>query len=244
MSNNTTVQGWLRRRYVARRRRAARLAPGVQTNLLDTSQLNIDRTLDSQQFGVLRSARVSMLPAERLLLYTLVYSLRPRCYLEIGTLFGGSAAIVCAALDLLDLDTRMILVDPAPQIDPTLWAQLQRRAALVQGYSPAALQEAAELAGGKFDFVLIDGDHDSEPTLRDLNGVLPICLNGAYILCHDCFFPTVAQAIDNFVCQHASRVIDFGPLTRDTSAAADANGNTSSEHPARWGGIRVLQVRA
>ncbi len=239
MGDNTTVRGWLRRWYDARRRRVARLAPEVETNLWDMT-----RTLDIQQFGMLGTAPVSMLPSERLLLYTLVFGVRPRRYLEVGTLFGGSAAIVCAALDALELDTRMVLVDPEPQIDPALWGHLQRRAALVQGYSPAALQEAAARAGGKFDFVLIDGDHSWEGTLRDLNGVLPFCLEGAYILCHDCFFPTVAQAIDEFLFRHRSQVVDFGPLTRDTSAAADANGNVSSEHPARWGGIRVLQVRA
>lgn len=239
MGKNTTVRGWLRRRYDARRRWAARLAPGVQTNLWDMT-----RTLNSEQFAVLGTAPVSMLPSERLLLYTLVFGARPQRYLEVGTLFGGSAAIVCAALDSLELDTRMILVDPEPRVDPALWAHLERRAVLVQGYSPGALQEAANRAGGKFDFVLIDGDHSWEGTLRDLNGVLPFCLDGAYILCHDCFFPTVTQAIDEFVCRHASRVVDFGPMTRDTSAAADANGNVSAEHPARWGGIRVLQVRA
>lgn len=239
MSNNTTVRGWLRRLYNARRRRVAHLAPRVQTNLWDMT-----RTLNTEHFAVLGTAPVSMLPSERLLLYTLVFGVRPRRYLEVGTLFGGSAAIVCAALDALELDTRMILVDPEPRVEPALWAQLQHRATLVRGYSPAALQDAANQAGGKFDFVLIDGDHSWEGTLRDLNGVLPFCLDGAYILCHDCFFPTVAQAVDDFVCQHASQVADFGPLTRDTSAAADANGNISAEHPARWGGIRVLQVRA
>ena len=239
MSDNTTVRGWLRRRYEAYRRRTARLAPEVQTNLWDMT-----RMLEAQQFALLGTAPVSMLPAERLLLYTLVFGTRPRRYLEVGTLFGGSAAIVCAALDSLELDTRMILVDPEPRIDPVLWAHLQRRATLVQGYSPAALQEAAGAAGGSFDFVLIDGDHSQEGTLRDLNGVLPFCGDGAYILCHDCFFPTVTLAVDEFVYRHASKVVDFGPLTRDTSAAADANGNTSAEHPARWGGLRVLQVRA
>ena len=238
MSDNTTVRGWLRRRYEARRRRTARLAPEVQTNLWDRT-----RMLDTQQFAVLNTAPVSMLPAERLLLYTLVFGVRPRRYLEVGTLFGGSAAIVCAALDALELDTHMILVDPEPRIAPALWGHLQRRATLVQGYSPEVLKEAAGAAGGSFDFVLIDGNHGLEETLRDLDGVLPFCVGGAYILCHDCFFPTVTQAVDEFLCRHASRVVDFGPLTRDTSAAADGNGNTSAEHPARWGGIRVLQVR-
>jgi predicted O-methyltransferase YrrM len=215
------------------------LAPEVQTTPWDTA-----RGLDEQQFAVLRTAPVSMLPSERLFLYAFVYGVRPQRYLEVGTLYGGSAAIVCAALDALGLNTRMALVDPEPRVDAALLADLKRRSVLIQGYSPAALRDAMDAAGGKFDFVLIDGDHGYEGTLRDLNGVLPCCLHGAYILCHDCFFPTVAQAIDDFTMQHAPRVVDFGPMTRDTSSAADANGNISGEHAATWGGIRVLQVRS
>ena len=130
MSDNTTVRGWLRRRYEARRRRTAHLAPEVQTNLWDRT-----RMLNTQQFAVLNTAPVSMLPAERLLLYTLVFGVRPRRYLEVGTLFGGSAAIVCAALDTLDWTRVLISVDPEPRIAPALWGHLQRRATLVQGYS-------------------------------------------------------------------------------------------------------------
>lgn len=238
MSEKTSISGGFWRRRGVHGRRDARLAPEVET-----AEWDMTHTLDVQQFGVLGTAPVSMLPSERLLLYTLVFGMRPQRYLEVGTLFGGSAAIVCAALDALGLATRMVLVDPEPRVDDALLTHLQRRATLVQGYSPEALKDAVKVAGGKFDFVLIDGDHSREGTLRDLDGVLPYCLTGAYILCHDCFFPTVAQAVDEFVCRHAPTVADFGPLTRDTSAAADANGNTSAEHPARWGGIRVLQVR-
>jgi hypothetical protein len=90
---------------------------------------------------------------------------------------------------------------------------------------------------------LVDGDHSFEGTLRDLQGVLPHCANGAYILCHDCFYPTVAQAIDQFVTAQGGQLADLGPLTRDTSPWADADGNVSREHPAQWGGLRVLQVR-
>jgi predicted O-methyltransferase YrrM len=169
---------------------------------------------------------------------------RPQRYLEVGTLYGGSAAIVCAALDALELDTRMVLVDPAPRVDAVLLEHLERRSILIQGYSPAALKDAMDAAGGKFDFVLIDGDHSYQGTLRDLDGVLPFCLDGAYILCHDCFYPTVTQAIDDFALKHAPQVVDFGPLTRDTSSAADADGKVSAEHAAQWGGMRVLQVRS
>ena len=239
MSNTTSVLGWFRRRHRAVGRALTYLAPMVKTAPGDTA-----RGLDVERLGVLSDAPVWMLPSEKLLLYTLVFGVRPRRYLEVGTLFGGSAAIVCAALDALELDTRMALVDPEPRLEPALLAHLQRRAVLVQGYSPAALKDAVAAAGGRFDFVLIDGDHSYQGTMRDLNGVLPCCLPGAYVLCHDCFHPAVTQAIDDFVLQHPLLVVDFGPLTRAASSVADADGNTGAEHAGNWGGMRVLQVRS
>jgi predicted O-methyltransferase YrrM len=231
-----SIQGWWRSRRSASGRANAQLAPHVRT-----AEWDMSRGLDVQQLGVLATAPVSMLPSERLLLYALVYGARPQRYLEVGTLYGGSAAIVCAALDTLELTTRMALVDPEPRVDAQLLAHLERRATLVRGYSPAAIKDAA--AGGSFDFILIDGDHTYQGTLNDLDGVLPYCLAGAYIVCHDCFYPTVEQAIDDFVLKHTPLIADFGPLTRDTSSAADADGNVSAQHAARWGGLRVLQVR-
>src|SRR5829696_4848095 len=107
MSEKSSISGGFWRRRGVHGRRDARLAPEVET-----AEWDMTRTLDAQQFEVLGTAPVSMLPAERLLLYTLVFSMRPQRYLEVGTLFGGSAAIVCAALDALGLATRMVLVDP------------------------------------------------------------------------------------------------------------------------------------
>ncbi len=232
-----SIQGWWRSRRSASGRANGRLAPHVRT-----AEWDMSRGLDMQQLGVLATAPVSMLPSERLLLYALAFGTRPQRYLEVGTLYGGSAAIVCAALDTLELTTRMALVDPEPRVDAQLLAHLERRATLVRGYSPAAITDAAAAAGGSFDFILIDGDHTYQGTLNDLNGVLPYCLAGAYIVCHDCFYPTVEQAIDDFVLKHTPLVADFGPLTRDTSSAADADGNVSAQHAAKWGGLRVLQV--
>ncbi len=110
-----SIQGWWRSRRSASGRADGRLAPQVQT-----AEWDMTRGLDVQQLGVLATAPVSMLPSERLLLYALVYGTRPQRYLEVGTLYGGSAAIVCAALDALELPTRMALVDPEPRVDAQL----------------------------------------------------------------------------------------------------------------------------
>src|SRR5512143_1891755 len=70
---------------------------------------------------VVQWAPVWMTRAERLLLYTLAFCLRPKRYLEIGTLKGGSALLVNAALNSLQAEGRLVCVDPKPQMDPEHW---------------------------------------------------------------------------------------------------------------------------
>jgi predicted O-methyltransferase YrrM len=216
----------------------SRLAPPVATVDWDFTLT----ALEIRNFAVLSTAPVVMVPAERMLLYTLVYATQPRRYLEIGTLQGGSAAIVCGALDSLGIPTPMVLVDPAPAIDPELWSNLAHRATLLRGFSPAVLPDAVVAGGGgPFDFVLVDGDHTKAGVLADLWGVLPLCAVGAYILCHDCFFPEIAAAIDEFVLAAGERVADLGPLTRVTAPSAiDAEPDPDAP---KWAGFRLLQVR-
>jgi predicted O-methyltransferase YrrM len=193
---------------------------------------------DLSSMAVITTAPVWMTRAERLLLYTLTFTLRPTRYLEIGTLRGGSALIVAAALDHLNSDGRLICVDPAPQIEPDHWQQLAPRTTLLTGYSPDVLREARRLAGGPFDMVLIDGDHSYQGAIRDAAGVLEFVADGAYLLFHDCFFPEVGQAIDDFVAEHPNHLLDHGPLTREITTEARDNGPALT-----WGGLRMLQVR-
>lgn len=234
MSYLRRLRQWFDRPQLADRSRFPALAPAVQ---LTPAVPNFE-SIGALRLDTLGSAPVWMSRAERLLLFSLVYTLRPRSYLEIGTLHGGSAAIVAAALDELGLPTQMVLVDPQPQIDSGLWARLAQRAVLVQGYSPAILEDAAQAAGIPFDFVLIDGDHSRHGALRDLAGVVPYCNNGAYLLCHDCFYSEVEQAIDEFVLTSTTPIVDFGPFTRETTAGDNRSGDSEP-----WGGIRLLQVR-
>jgi predicted O-methyltransferase YrrM len=187
---------------------------------------------------VVKWAPVWMCRAERLLLYTLTFCLRPKRYLEIGTLKGGSALLVNAALNSLQAEGRLVCVDPKPQIDPEHWKLLEPRTTLLTGYSPAVLPRARDAAGGLFDFILIDGDHTYQGALRDGRGVLPFAADGAYILFHDSFFPEVARAIDEVARQQANEIVDFGTLTREVTVQADSMGRA-----VEWGGLRLLQVR-
>ncbi|HHY58668.1 MAG TPA: class I SAM-dependent methyltransferase [Chloroflexi bacterium] len=183
------------------------------------------------------SAPVWMSRAERLMMFSLAFCLRPQRYLEIGTFQGGSALLVGSALDALKSDGRMYLVDPEPKIAAENWQKIAHRAEMFKGYSPDILQTVAAKAGKPFDLVLIDGDHTYQGARRDATGVLPYVAPGGYILFHDSFFPDVRRAIDEFVDEHSAQVIDFGLLTREITVQA------SKDNPrVEWGGLRMLYV--
>jgi predicted O-methyltransferase YrrM len=211
-------------------------AAGPNIRVYDVTAFLAD--IDLEALDVIRWAPAWMTRAERLLLYSLVFGLRPRCYLEIGTLKGGSTLIVSTAMDASDNDGRMVCVEPNPQIDPEHWSRIGSRAALLQGFSPDILSDAYETAGSPFDFVFIDGDHTYAGVLRDANGVLPFVADGAYLLFHDSFFPDVARAIHIFVAQHSDQIVDFGTLTREVTLQPQPQAE-----PIRWGGLRMMQIR-
>jgi predicted O-methyltransferase YrrM len=173
--------------------------------------------------------------AERLLLFTLVFCLRPQRYLEIGTFMGGSALIVAAALDALESKGRMFCVDPCPQIAAEHLARLESRATFLRGHSPGILPQALHLAGRPFDLVLIDGDHTYAGVLHDAQGVLPCTRPGSYMLFHDGFHPDVRRAIDDFVIAHREEVVDLGLLTREVTIHVDEDGQE-----VEWGGLRLV----
>jgi predicted O-methyltransferase YrrM len=194
--------------------------------------------IDLEALEVIRWAPVWMSRAERLLLFALVFGLRPKRCLEIGTLNGGSAMIIAAAMDASDTDGRLVCVDPEPRIAPEHWQRLEHRTILLQESSPGVLPRAYELAGGPFDFVLIDGDHSYLGVLRDAEGVLPFIVDGAYLLFHDSLFSEIARALCDFGVQNADQIVDFGTLTREVTVQPGPQGE-----PLRWGGLRLMQVR-
>jgi len=194
--------------------------------------------IDLAVLDVIRWTPAWMTRAERLLLYALIFGLRPASYLEIGTFKGGSALVVAAAMDASDNTGRLVCVDPNPQIAPEHWKRLEQRTTLLQGFSPGILSRAYEVADGPFDFVFIDGDHTRAGVIRDANGVLPFAADGAYLLFHDSFFPDISQAIRDFVAQHPDQLVDFGILTREVTLQPQPQAE-----PIRWGGLQLMQVR-
>lgn len=210
--------------------------------LANASTVNVTAHLghfETEWLTPLITAPVHMTSAERLLMFSLGYTLRPQSYLEIGTLHGGSALIMKAAMDASNNTAgRIVCVDPEPRISDDNWQVLKTRTTLIKGFSPDALRDARAAAGSPFNLVLIDGDHSAEGVVRDAAGVLPYVAPEAVLMFHDCFNPVVARGIGTFLSKHGSVLEDFGPMTRETSNLPPPNDS------ATWGGIYMTKVRA
>lgn len=146
------------------------------------------------RLDVIDTCRAQMLHRERLYLYATILALAPERCLEVGVAEGGSTRIIHAAL--CDLGRgRLMALDPQPALgqDAEL---LSDRVTFLAGPSPEALGEARTLAGGLFDFVLLDGDHSCGAVLADLAGLATVIRPGGLVLAHDAYFPETAAGID------------------------------------------------
>ncbi len=169
---------------------------------------------------------------ERVLLYGLIYSSRPERVLEIGTFQGGSARIITAAMDDAGKG-QLYCVDPNPRMTAETAAAIEHRATIIAHPSPEALQDAERLAGAKFDFALIDGDHSYNGVVRDIEGTLPVMLPGSLLLFHDAYYEPVQRGIDAMK-QKYPALAEVGMLSSLANPDPDNPGTI-------WGGIRVLR---
>lgn len=225
----------LLRQFIHHRGKATSLVggQGIDDTLFDVT--GFADQIDLTTLDVIRWAPAWMTRGERLLLFALIFALRPLRYLEIGTFQGGSALIVASAMDASGSQGKIVCVDPRPQISPENWKRIEHRAILLQGYSPGILAQAAQVVGGTFDFVLIDGDHTAVGVSRDAYGVLPFLLRGGYLLFHDAYFSEIAYTLNEFTMRNADQVIDLGYLSREVTT------QTSSSGTIHWGGLRLMR---
>lgn len=146
-----------------------------------------------ERVGVIYDNPSEMSIDERMFLYALIRGYRPERVLEIGTCHGGSATIIACAME--DNGKGCVTgVDPYPNI--TVNQRLfHGRFRLISKPSPEAILEAREVAGGPFDFALIDGIHIYDQVKKDIEASLPHMVTGAYMLFHDAFNFGVREAI-------------------------------------------------
>ncbi|MEG4507041.1 class I SAM-dependent methyltransferase [Microcoleus sp. F6_B4] len=171
-------------------------------------------TIPEELFVVEQSP--SLMPlAQRLFLWSFVYGLGPKRYLEIGTDAGGSAMIVLGAIRALGLDDfRGVCIDPHFKLDRAMRDYLGEKFTYIESKnSPEAMIEAARLSG-LFDLILIDGDHIYDGALMDIMLAIPYIGRGGYILIDDAAHPQVRDAISYAI--ENCRLIDCGFMCRHT----------------------------
>lgn len=166
---------------------------------------------------------------DRVMLYGLIRGLKPQRYLEIGVRWGGSARIVCNAMEsngfgqAVGLDPDLSNFRPKP-------SELFGRFETVQGYSPEDIEKAVEKLGGAPDFVFVDAVHTYSAVKADLQGLLPHLAEQAHVLLHDAFHQGIDQAAREFL-KDQPDFSDLGLLSK----------NASLGDPVSYTGMRLLR---
>ena len=193
-------------------------------------------SITPSRFQIVFDDTALMTMSERTVLYGLVFGLRPKRTLEIGTHKGGSARIIHAALSDIG-EGALVCVDPVPVISPQHWEEIKDRATLLAGPSPDLLPKARELAGGPFDFALIDGDHEAPGLIRDIEGTMEVLADSAYMIFHDAHYMGVADGIEQMLSKHRDTLTDCGFMSvEQTFEDRKVNGRQ-----VLWGGLRLLR---
>lgn len=192
-----------------------------------------------RRIGTIYQAPGWMSPPERVALYAIVYGLRPKRSLEIGTFYGGSAMIIVAALDDIGAGT-LECVDPVPRVSPRRLRRIAHRATIHAVPSPEGLAAIAPAPADRFDLSLIDGDHSYHQVVGDIEGTLEVLADDAVILFHDAHYHEVAQAIDAMIEKYPAELVDCGMVS---TLEAPENRVGDDGRPVVWGGLRMLRYR-
>jgi len=174
---------------------------------------------------------LDMCESDRVFLYAFVRGTRPSRCLEVGSRWGGSARIICAALED-NQHGQLVGLDPAPGAFLAPKRVLHNRFRLHTGYSPQDIPAVCALHEGPIDFAFIDAVHTHDSVKSDLNAIYPFLADGAHVIMHDAFHVGIDAACNEFLLSHTD-VTDLGILTR----------NPSKTDPLCYQGFRVLRIR-
>lgn len=116
----------------------------------------------------------------RFLAHMIEYA-RVNSYLEIGVAAGGTAWLINHFLK----PKRMVLIDdnkhPKAHVRPFVLDGISREEIIGDSHNPVT----TNVLTGKFDLVIIDGDHSYEGISADIDNFLPFINDGGYLMLHD-----------------------------------------------------------
>lgn len=137
------------------------------------------------------------------LLYRLVAFLQPQFALEMGTQLGISALHQVAAMPP---GSRFVTLEGAPAVAALARQHLSHTPAeIVEGPFEATLSNV--LAQGKPDYVLVDGNHRYEATLRYFHALLPRVEDGACLVFDDINWSADMNHAWQEICQHPEATV-------------------------------------
>lgn len=146
---------------------------------------------------------------DAIFLYSMIYSLRPMQVLEIGHFRGWSTSIICAALK--DNNCGMLYsVDLLSRIHDQIKNFLIDNTIFISD-SSANLLKIPELSNKKFDVCFIDGNHEYDYVINDLEKTFALSADTCYFLLHDADLSTVNKGVDDFMLSN-KEIVDCGVL--------------------------------
>ena len=115
---------------------------------------------------------------------TLVYFLsllRPKSIIEIGCYRGISTEVFCILADKVTVVDPFIFPDAKEEFHKRM-EPYKDKLTIIEGYSPDALKE---LPDGSFDMCYIDGDHNFQAVLKDIEACRRVVRFGGLLSGHD-----------------------------------------------------------
>lgn len=153
---------------------------------------------------------------EAVVLGALVLARKPRRILEIGTRRGGSALVMAEALAQLQVqgliaEAQIDCVDETQEWTiPDGCDHLMGLVNRIMKHSPEGVPE-----GQQYDLIHIDGNHNQEPCLVDLQTAFRHSHADTMIVCHDANYPGVRGALEAFAISHASAHVIYNFTKRE-----------------------------
>jgi cephalosporin hydroxylase len=171
----------LRRAGIERRLPPLPKGRGWRTDIPPSVQISIMHGIVDYRY---RDITMQKHPVEIALYMRLIWDLRPRTIIEIGSLFGGSAVWMADVLENFGIESRVVSIDqkpPSPPYKPASVSFLQGD----QNNLAATLSTDVIASLPRPWLVIEDASHHYAPTLAVLRFFDPLLRSGEYIVVED-----------------------------------------------------------
>jgi predicted O-methyltransferase YrrM len=204
----------------------------IRDNIRYALRNRLSHKADRERLDVVLWEPTNSWLCDRILLYGLVYGLRPERVLEIEVQWGGGAKIIATALEHSGGPGRAVGLEPAPQGFRVKPHELYGRYQIHVGYAPQDIPGAVAKLGGPVDLAYMDSMQTRDHLLADMRGLMPHMAPGGHILVHGAFHQGRVQAIKEAMAEFPE-LEDCGFLTRHIYV---------HESPVAYQGLRLLRM--